>query len=80
MYKVEGVTYKDLLEASKEAETKFLESRSGARVKATTVAGESSEPWEELGSQLRDLTVAIKAGNMGLQSAPDSPAAMAIPS
>ena len=73
MYKAEAVTYEDLLEAAKEAEGEFLETRRGAQLKAASVKGESHEPWEELGSQLRDLTVAIKAGNVGSRSAPASP-------
>ena len=73
MYKAEAVTYEDLLEAAKEAESEFLETRRGAQLKAASVKGESQEPWEELGSQLRDLTVAIKAGNVGSRSAPASP-------
>ena len=59
MYKAEAVTYEDLLEAAKEAEGEFLETRRGAQLKAAAVKGETHEPWEELGSQLRDLTVAI---------------------
>ena len=73
MYKAEAVTYEDLLEAAKEAESEFLETRRGAQLKAASMKGESQEPWEELGSQLRDLTVAIKAGNVGSRSAPASP-------
>ena len=73
MYKAEAVTYEDLLEAAKEAEGEFLETRRGAQLKAASVKGDSQQPWEELGSQLRDLTVAIKAGNVGSRSAPASP-------
>ena len=73
MYKVEAVTYEDLLEAAKEAEGEFLETSRGAQLKAAAVKGEAQEPWEELGSQLWDLTVAIKAGNVGSRSAPASP-------
>ena len=72
MYKAEAVTFEDLLEAAKEAESEFLETSRGAQLKAASIKGESQEPWEELGSQLRDLTVAIKAGNVGSQSAPAS--------
>ena len=64
MYKAEAVTYEDLLEAAKEAEGEFLETRRGAQLKAASVKEDSQQPWEELGSQLRDLTVAIKAGNV----------------
>ena len=73
MYKAEAVTYEDLLEAAKEAEGEFLETRRGAQLKAASVKEDSQQPWEELGSQLRDLTVAIKAGNVGSRSAPASP-------
>ena len=39
MYKAEAVTYEDLLEAAKEAESEFLETRRGAQLKAASVKG-----------------------------------------
>ena len=51
----------------------FLETRRGAQLKAASVKEDSQQPWEELGSQLRDLTVALKAGNVWSRSAPASP-------
>ena len=77
LYKKQGTTYKQLLDAAKEAELEFTESRSmSARMKAVGVAEKAdSAKIQELNNRLDSLTATLKANTVKQKSAsaPNSP-------
>ena len=64
LYKDDMVTYEDLLESTKEVESEFLETKVGARVKGVSLPDPSEKKLNDLEAQIKNLTLAIKAGNL----------------
>ena len=77
LYKKQGTTYEQLLDAAKEAELEFTESRSvSARMKAVGVTEKAdSAKLQELNNRIDSLTATLKANTVKQKSAsaPNSP-------
>ena len=78
LFKQEDTTYEELLDAAKEAELEFTESKgASARLKAMGVADKNEHSKiQELNNRIENLTATLKANNVKPKSAsaPCSPA------